>query len=151
MVTHLNIIVNTIEGDLYNHLMNMRVLDMTMNKVFTWAPETMRQVSMTSLWIHWLSCVNPMFFIIGEMGYSEKKQPFKIHLPCISSWSLSCILKYQINYMLQDRDALYPIANGVVLAIRTKLFDSVICFPTTLCLPIRCPRRIQVLVFWWFF
>ena len=38
------------------------------------------------------------------------------------------IVKYQINYVLLDRDALYPIANGVVLATHTTLFDFVSLF-----------------------
>ena len=38
-------------GNLYDHLLNMRIFSALVNKMFNWAPKLMREVATTSIWM----------------------------------------------------------------------------------------------------
>ena len=47
----LNSIVNTIEGDPYDHLMSMRIFTLIMNKIIISATQITRKLGMVSTWM----------------------------------------------------------------------------------------------------
>ena len=53
--------------DIYDHLMSLRMFTLTLNKIFIWAPNIMRQMAMGMIWICESSCRNCMLHILWEV------------------------------------------------------------------------------------
>ena len=62
---------------LYDQLMSTRIFTLSMNKIFLWAPNFMRQMAMGTFWICWSSCTNwDVFCILREKYLNNTCLPY---------------------------------------------------------------------------
>ena len=76
MITILGSIVNVSWGWIYTaygHFSEHKILySLIMKKIFICALKFIRKMAMALVWIYKTSCTHCMFYILGEVGYSEK-------------------------------------------------------------------------------